>query len=106
MRGPTGRSAWRPAGCSASTRPRPVLLVFEDWHWADDASHGVLAQLASLAPAWRLALVITYRQAPCMDWVGSAPRREIRLGPLGAESTKILISSLLGAETASRSEEH
>ena len=84
-----------------ATRARPVLLVFEDWHWADDASHGVLAQLAGLAPAWRLALVITYRQAPSMEWLGSVPRREVRLGPLGADSTKFLISSLLGAETAS-----
>ena len=38
---------------------RPVVLVLEDWHWADESSDSALRYLLGLIPAHRLLVVVT-----------------------------------------------
>jgi len=45
----------------ALARPRPVLLLLEDLHWAGAATAGLLEFLARRAPAWPALIVATYR---------------------------------------------
>ncbi len=62
---------------------RPLVLLLEDLHWADEASLRLLDQLA--AKTSRLLLVVTYRGGFSPAW--SAPSvRETILGPLPADS--------------------
>ncbi len=47
----------------ALTQERPVVLVFEDLHWSDPATVGLLAAIAQRRGAARLLVVGTYRPA-------------------------------------------
>jgi tetratricopeptide (TPR) repeat protein/class 3 adenylate cyclase len=80
-----------------ASRARPLLLVFEDWHWVDDASHAVLAQLAQLAPAWPLAVIVTTRPGVPHEWPVDAPLRDVALLPLTAGTTATIIAAITGA---------
>jgi len=86
----------------------PVVLVFEDLHWADAASADALVALMPLlgdlpvlaimtsrndrdAPGWRLV-------AGVRDLFGDA-LTEIRLDPLTSEETRTLVANLLEIES-------
>jgi tetratricopeptide (TPR) repeat protein/class 3 adenylate cyclase len=88
--------------CTETARARPMLLQFEDWHWADRASHEVLLQIAELAPTFRLAVVVTYRPGHGVTWDDTVPRATVQLGPLNAESGTELIGAVLGARSVAR----
>ena len=45
-------------------RQRPTALLLEDWQWADEASHGVLEQVAELVSGFPLLVVVTTRPGP------------------------------------------
>ena len=45
----------------AASRARPVLVVLEDWHWADDASGRLLETIVSRATDARVVTVVTTR---------------------------------------------
>lgn len=81
----------------------PTLLVVEDAHWLDDASHGFLAHLVS-GPAGRpWAVLVTSRPgAPSLAGPES-PVTRIELAPLGADAATELALGVsdapLSAET-------
>ncbi len=80
-------------------RTRPVVLVFEDMHWADDAMLDFLADLTDDATDLPLLLVVAarpelYERRP--DWSGGVPNATtLPLLPLRAEDIAALISALL-----------
>jgi tetratricopeptide (TPR) repeat protein len=80
---------------------RPLVLVFEDWHWADSASRALLDGLAELAGRAPLLLVVTARRgADCPEW----PRQvALDLDPLPPADTESLLARL-GAPEKDRSE--
>ena len=84
-----------------ATRRGPMALVFEDWHWADEASHEVLKQLLEIAPAYPLAIIVSFRPEHGVEWPDAMPRTTIRLGPLDASATSRVVASVLGAADAS-----
>jgi predicted ATPase/predicted Ser/Thr protein kinase len=43
------------------SRQRPLIMFFEDIHWADPSSVDVLTYLGNKCSGWRLLLVVTYR---------------------------------------------
>jgi tetratricopeptide (TPR) repeat protein len=55
-------NAWRDF-VERSTRSKPILAVFEDIHWADEATLLLLAHLAQTVSTTPLLLVLTYRNA-------------------------------------------
>lgn len=77
------------AACAAE---RPLLLLLEDWHWADDATHQVLRSLIdSRAP---LAVVLTSRDDEVSRW--SQPEGlHLALEPLSHEDAASAIALLL-----------
>lgn len=77
---------------------RPVVLMLEDWHWADKASRDVLDQLAEMIFAYPLLVVVTYRPEYAPDWSGLAHHTPIHLPPLGASSSAEMMKSILGVE--------
>ncbi|MCA1586067.1 MAG: protein kinase, partial [Acidobacteria bacterium] len=83
---------------SLAARRRPLLMLLEDWHWVDEASHDVIRQLADVCPSYPLMLVITYRPEVRVDW---GPLRHIRathLTSLGPVSSGQIIRAVLGAD--------
>src|SRR5215472_4805314 len=53
-----------PARCAALEElaaEKPLILVFEDLHWADDATLGVISALARRRTPARLMVLATYR---------------------------------------------
>jgi class 3 adenylate cyclase/tetratricopeptide (TPR) repeat protein len=71
---------------------RPVLVVFDDLQWADDAVLGLLRQLAGRGPGRPLLAVALARELPAAaDWPGPA----LALAPLDREAAARLLHGLL-----------
>jgi len=81
-------------------RTSPVLLVLEDWHWADEASDRALRHLVHELAGEPLLVLVNRRpsQRPRGDEL--APL-EIRLAPLDARDTEDFVASLLGPRATS-----
>lgn len=77
----------------------PLVLVFEDWHWADEASTSVLRRLADLAPDLPLFIVVTLRPGYGIDLRELPDVTTIRLGPLDDESSVALLGTVLRADS-------
>jgi len=58
------------------SRPGPVVLIFEDLHWADISSIDMLSYLATKFDTMRLLVVVTYRPADLM--LGKHPFLQIK----------------------------
>src|SRR2546427_10734502 len=85
---------------------RPLLVVVEDGHWADEVSLRLLGFLARRLPATRLLLVVTVREeeagdVPVLGQVLTELDRERRLtrvclAPLGRADVAALVRALTG----------
>lgn len=77
---------------------RPLVLVLEDWHWADDASTSALRQLAEVAPASPMLLVVTLRPGYGVDLRGLPGLSTLAVEPLTQETSVAVLGSVLGAD--------
>ncbi|MDX1658896.1 MAG: BTAD domain-containing putative transcriptional regulator [Nitriliruptorales bacterium] len=90
------------------SRDRPVLLVFEDVHWADRSTLDLLGYLARNLHDERLLLAATFRtdelhrRHPLRDVLGELSRIpgvvRIDLAPLSEEEVGAQLRSILGAD--------
>jgi predicted ATPase len=55
-----------------ATGDSPVLMVFEDMHWADEVSSHVFSYLARISGRLRLLILATSRPGESAEWDGSA----------------------------------
>jgi len=92
-------AAWRQF-VEALAEARPLVLVFEDLHWADDGLLDFVDYLADWAGGVPLLVVGTARPellARRPGWGGGKPNAlTLSLAPLSEEETARLIGSLLG----------
>ena len=86
---------------------RPVLLVFEDLHWADEPTLDLIEELLELTESDPVGLALLYRaDREAGSWrIGERARqryphryREIELRPLAADSTRALVCELAEGE--------
>jgi ABC-type transport system substrate-binding protein/class 3 adenylate cyclase len=91
----------------ALARERPLCIVLEDLHWADEATLALLEELLSASEEEALALVLSYRtenEHGALDLADRARRRhrhrfvEIELAPLPRDLAFVLASGAAGAE--------
>ncbi|MBI4609391.1 MAG: AAA family ATPase [Candidatus Rokubacteria bacterium] len=84
--------------CDCQARLRPVLLVVEDFQWADAASVELLASLADRAPDRPLMVLLVARSTPQAGTIYSArvDSTVIRLHPLTLEESQALVGRLVG----------
>ena len=67
------------ARCSSGRRERPLVVVFEDLHWADPASLDLIGYLVRTG-GWPGAIVVTYRsdelhrRHPLLPWIAEIVR--------------------------------
>src|SRR5262249_16646074 len=78
------------------TEMRPGLMVFEDVHWYDSLTLGLISELFAAAQGTRLLLVVTYRLGHTGPWKNHPNFRELRLDPLTNDSLLEFLHALLG----------
>jgi class 3 adenylate cyclase/tetratricopeptide (TPR) repeat protein len=81
-------------------RVQPVVAVFEDLHWNDSLTLGLLSEIVVNARDARLLLLVSYRPEFVDEWKGRPNYRNLRLEPLESESLGKLLQSLLGSDPA------
>ena len=85
-----------PALLQALRGDGPVVLLFEDIHWIDSASEGILAELVGSRAQTNLLVIGTHRPEYIPPWRGSAGVTTIALKPLGDGDMGQLLQSRLG----------
>ena len=80
------------------TRVQPVVAVFEDLHWNDPLSLGLLSELVVAAQDARLLLVVSYRPEYRDEWRNRPNYRQLRLDPLTSESLAEFLQALVGSD--------
>ena len=61
--------------------PRPLVLCLDDLHWADPASHDLVAALARRPPAGAVLVAVAYREGQAPGAVVAALAGAVRLAP-------------------------
>jgi class 3 adenylate cyclase/tetratricopeptide (TPR) repeat protein len=80
----------------------PLLLVFEDLHWADFETQAFLDGLIEALPAARLLLLVNYRPEYETRWGMSTYHSQLRIDPLPPDRAEELLSTLLGEDPGLR----
>jgi len=80
-----------------AARRRPVLVVLEDLHAADEASLALLAYAARRVPAHRILVLATFRARPARDHLLALEHASRQRGTLRAE---LRLTPLAGAAVA------
>lgn len=80
------------------SRLQPVVMVFEDLHWNDSSTMGVLNGLVDDLREKRVLLLVSYRPGHQDNWADRTYYRHLRLDPLPRESIDELLYALLGAD--------
>ncbi len=93
----------------------PLVILFEDWHWADEMSLRLLAFMGRRIRPWRVLLIGTLREEetashPLQRQVGDQLVRDgllvrLRLAPLSREETITLARHFLPPGTAAAVDE-
>ena len=79
---------------------QPVALLFEDLHWIDDETQGLLETLVEGLPTARVLLLVNYRPEYRHGWGGKSYYTQLRIDPLTAASAGVLLEGLLGGSRA------
>jgi class 3 adenylate cyclase len=87
---------WLVRWISALARPRPIVLVVEDLHWADPSSLEVLASTLDQVASLTGLVVLTARLGFAPPWATRGHHTQITLNRLGAEETRAIVCERLG----------
>jgi predicted ATPase/class 3 adenylate cyclase len=83
----------------------PVLMLFEDAHWADPSSRELLDKIVGRAARLPILLVITFRPEFHAPWVGSPNVTPLTLNRLGPREGAALVRRLLDTKGLSLANE-
>jgi class 3 adenylate cyclase len=75
---------------------QPLIMIFEDLHWIDTETQGVLNLLAESIANARILLMVNYRPEYRHDWGHRTHYTQLRLDPLGDEGAHAMLTALLG----------
>jgi class 3 adenylate cyclase/tetratricopeptide (TPR) repeat protein len=88
----------------SESRIQPVIMVFEDLHWTDMQTLGLLKAMVSSIRDSRMLLLASYRPKDHVDqWEDQPHYRQVELKPLAQESLEQLLQILLGEDPQLRS---
>ena len=80
-------------------RRQPMVLIHEDWHWADEASDSALKHLCGLIPHHALLVVVTYRPEYERKWAHPQNYYPLVLQPLVEQDTAAMLRAVWKAES-------
>jgi len=75
---------------------QPLMIIFEDLHWIDEATQALLNLLADSIGTAKILLLVNYRPEYSHQWNSKTYYTQLRLDPLGKESADEMLSALLG----------
>ena len=77
---------------------QPLIVIFEDLHWIDTETQGLLDSLVESLPAARLLLLVTYRPEYRHRWGPKTYYTQLHLSPLAAENAQTFLERLMGED--------
>jgi class 3 adenylate cyclase len=75
---------------------QPIIIIFEDLHWIDGETQALLDLLADGIGNARALMLVNYRPEYRHEWTNKSYYSQLRLDPLGRESSAEMLSALLG----------
>jgi predicted ATPase len=75
---------------------QPLMVIFEDLHWIDEATQELLNLLADSIGTAKILLLVNYRPEYSHGWGSKTYYTQLRLDPLGRESAEEMLTALLG----------
>ena len=75
---------------------QPLMVIFEDLHWIDEATQEFLNLLADSLGTAKFLLLVNYRPEYSHHWGSETYYTQLRLDPLGKESAEEMLTALLG----------
>jgi class 3 adenylate cyclase len=75
---------------------QPLMVIFEDLHWIDEATQEFLNLLADSMGTAKILLLVNYRPEYSHQWGSKTYYTQLRLDPLGKENADEMLSALLG----------
>jgi tetratricopeptide (TPR) repeat protein len=82
----------------SETRVQPVIAVFEDLHWHDALSLGLLNDVVVAAQDARLLLLVNFRPEYRDEWRNRPNYLQLHLDPLASAGLAELLQALLGSD--------
>ena len=83
---------------TAVSQRTTVVVLFEDWHWADSASRAALARIREIVPIERLLFIVTTRPDAAVPDASAAGRhRDLRSNRWTLPPPSAIIEAGLGA---------
>jgi predicted ATPase len=86
----------------ALTRQRPVLMIFEDVHWADSTSLELLDRTVERVATLPVLLVITFRPEFAAPWVGQAHVSALSLSRLAHREITAMVNGVTAGKKLPR----
>jgi class 3 adenylate cyclase/predicted ATPase len=83
----------------ALARINPLLVIFEDAHWADPTSLELFAYTAELAASHRLLILVTFRPDFSPPLIGRPHVTELTLNRLAPREIDLLIEGVAGSRS-------
>jgi len=77
---------------------RPLILAYEDLHWADKSSEEVLKYILDSIPGAKILMIFTYRPEFVHTWGGKSYHNQLNLNRLSNRESLSMVSSLLETE--------
>jgi predicted ATPase len=75
---------------------QPLMVVFEDLHWIDEETQFFLNLLADAIGTSKILMLVNYRPEYSHRWNSKPYHTQLRLDPLGPESSDEMLTALLG----------
>jgi len=79
------------------SRNQPLIVIFEDLHWVDNATQGLLDLIAENVAPTRVLMLVNYRPEYRHRWEALPNYTELRLEPLGLAGADLMLDALLEA---------
>jgi class 3 adenylate cyclase/tetratricopeptide (TPR) repeat protein len=81
---------------TALARLNPVLMIFEDAHWADPTSLELFDHVVNAIPSLRVLLIVTFRSAFEPPWPGRHDVTALTLNRLAEREVGAMIDGIIG----------
>ena len=81
---------------AALSSQNPLLMIFEDAHWADPTSLELFSRIVDKISTLRVLLIVTFRPEFDPPWIGRPHVTALTLNRLAERETSAIISRLVG----------
>src|SRR5262245_6666924 len=81
------------------TKQGPMIILLEDWHWADEGSEEALKKLVGMAAGYPMIIIATCRPEHSFNWAYLKHHTQLYLGPLDASPSINIMQSILNVDS-------